>query len=91
LELNWEEPVGKSVYSSTGKDLSVGEGVYEGDNRFDLAYWMFANKLEENLPYGGTLSDVYYQVSVPLGLSLDDTRTLLKKATKAGFVKRSRG
>jgi hypothetical protein len=88
LEFNWEEPTGSSIYSSTGKDIEMRAEV--GD-RLELAYWMFANRLESNLPQGGTLSEVYHQVSVPLGLSVDDTRELLKRAIKAGFVKRSRG
>ncbi len=85
---SWEEPTGTSVFSSTGKDI---ETSAEGGNRFELAYWMFASKLEESLPQGGTLSEIYYQVSVPLGLSVDDTKDMLKRAGKAGYIKRTIG
>jgi hypothetical protein len=58
------------------------------DTEGDTVYWVFASRISEALgPEGGSMADIYNEVTRPLGLSLDDTKTLVNTAKSKGFLK----
>lgn len=77
----WRAPTGTKVYAPTGKEP-------EPWAKGDTAYWTLADKIEGVLgSVGGTLGDIYYRVTRPLGLSLDDTRELVLTAKRYGYLR----
>jgi len=80
----WREPRGKTKYASTGKEPEP-----HGDN-VDLACWMLSDKIDTvALDSGLTVGEVYYQVTRPLGMSLDDTQVLVTQCSKRGYLRRA--
>jgi len=80
----WREPRGKTKYTSTGKEPEP-----HGD-KVDLACWMLSGKVDDSFGGGsGTIGEIYYQVTRPLGMSLDDTSTLVKECNKRGYLRRA--
>lgn len=76
----WREPTGRKVFVPTEKDPG-----WSGEEN---AYWALAGAIGDKLgPEGGTLGEIYHEVLGPLGLSLDDTRTLVRGAVKEGYLK----
>ena len=77
----WREPTGRRIFAPTGKEPGL-------TARGEEAYWMLAEQIDEKLgPEGGTLAEIYHKVMGPLGLSLDNTRNLLKGAKVHGYIK----
>jgi hypothetical protein len=85
----WKEPTGKRVFKSTGQDLpDWATGMDTPSSRKEEAYWRIAKEIESTLgPEGGTLSEIYHEITGPYGLSLHDTRYLLKEAIKEGYIR----
>jgi hypothetical protein len=77
----WREPSSKTAYVTTGKEASpTGEKI-------DLACWLLQGRIDEKLHGSGTVGDVYYGVTRPMGMSLDETKTLVKECKKRGYLK----
>ena len=77
-------PRGGPTYSPTHKELSP-----EDFSRASYAYWNFAGKIEEKFgSIGETFGEIYDRVLRPMGLSLDDARTLLDGAIREGYLKK---
>lgn len=77
----WRESTSTRVLAPTEKE----PGPY---GRSEDASWVFARKVDEVLgPEGGTLNDIYHRVTGPLGLSLSDTRDLVQRARKLGYLR----
>lgn len=78
----YREPTSRKVFKPTGKDPS-----WTFEHGGDIP-WMFAGRIEGVLgPEGGTIGEIYHQVTGPLGLSLDDTRELVRKAIREGYLR----
>ncbi len=78
----WKEPISKVVYVPTDKEPSLDSGKEE------QAYWLLAKQIEDKLgPEGGAISEIYHQVTGPLGLTSSDTIILVRKAKKEGYLK----
>jgi hypothetical protein len=78
----YKEPKGNSTYVSTHKDAPLQGGKEE------LVYWVLANKIDDK--FGGapvTVSEIYHQVTGPMGLSVYDTLEVVKRARKLGYLK----
>ena len=83
----WTEPTGKAIYAWTGKSPDSPEigGV-------EYAYWVLANRIDDEFPGGTSLSNIYHDITGPqFGLSLDETRGILKRAKQAGYIEVKRG
>jgi hypothetical protein len=77
----WKEPSGHTVYVPTEK-----EPEYTFDNR-GYAYWMLARQIDNKLPEGGTISEIYHNVTGPLRLTSSDTIKLVHGAKKQGYLR----
>lgn len=78
----WKEPSGRMRYISTGKEPE------EYTRNEDLAYWALAGRIEDWFGKdGGTIGDIYHNITGPLGLSLDETRILVTGAKRRGYLK----
>lgn len=77
----WKEPAGKTTYATTGKEPEP-----YGD-RVDLACWLLQGKIDEHLHGSGTVGDVYYGVTRPMGMSLEDTKVLIKECKNRGYLR----
>lgn len=77
----WKEPAGKTTYTTTGKEPSS-----TGD-KVDLACWLLQGKMDEHLHGSGTVGDVYYGVTRPMGMSLEDTKVLIKECKNREYLK----
>jgi len=78
----WREPGGTVGYVSTNKDAP-----FQG-NREELAYWFLAQRIDDK--FGGTpatISEIYHQVTGPMGLSSLETSTMVRNAKKLGYLK----
>ena len=78
----WKEPKGLKTYVSTGK------APESNSTDKDLAYWMLAQKIEDE--FGSkpvTIQEIYYQVTGPVGLSSSETIKLIRSAKARGFIK----
>jgi len=70
------------LYYPTGKDLPVGSDMREE------AYWAFSKQIGDKFGEGGaSMQEVYRGVAGPLGLTLDDTRVLVKGALGGGYLR----
>lgn len=77
----WRESTSKVVYTPTGKEPPL----YASRN--EQAYWMLVGRIEGRLgPEGGTVKEIYHEVTGPLGLTSSDTVQLVKAAKKAGYL-----
>ncbi len=77
----WRESTSTKVLKLTEKE----PGPY---GRSEDASWALAREIDKVLgPEGGTLNEIYRQVTGPLGLSLSDTRDLVKNAQKQGYLR----
>ena len=77
----WKPSVSSKVYQPSNKETT-------GFNREEDAYYMLSGMIEDKLgPEGGTISEIYSEVTRPLGLSLSDTVSLVKNAKRAGYLK----
>jgi len=77
----YREPTSSRVYVPTGKEPASGSYGEE-------AYWVLAGRIESTLgPEGGTIGEIYHEVTGPLGLTLDDTRLLVREAVRRGYLK----
>lgn len=78
----WREPTGKVRYTSTGKDIPASD--FEGK---EYAYWMLARQIEDRFgDEPATVSEIYHQVTGPLGLTSSDTMVLVRAAKKEGYL-----
>lgn len=79
----WRESVSQKKYVATGREIP-----FHSFGRSEDAWYMLAGRVEDTFgPEGGTLSEIYYQVTGPLGLSLATTRELVVSAKKGGYLK----
>ena len=79
----WKPSVSSKVYQPSGREVSPSTASQGED-----AYYLLSNMVEGHLgPEGGTVSEIYSEVTRPLGLSLSDTMSLVKNAKKAGYLK----
>ncbi len=77
----WRPSTSQRLYYPTEKEPDP------GDNK-GYAYWTLAGQIGEKLGEGGaTLEEIYEKVTSPLGLSLNDTRTLVQNAKVEGYLK----
>lgn len=83
---NWTEPRGTTLYSGSGKSP---KGVRAGSD--DYVYDFLAQRIDEAFPEGATLSQIYHEVTSPLGLTLDDTRDIVRRAKQVGYLDSLRG
>jgi len=74
----YREPQSSRIYVSTRKDIPLGAKDKE------QAYWVLAGWLPE---FGMTIADIYHDVLGPKGLTLDDTRALVKGAVDSGYLR----
>ena len=71
------------VYQPTGKEIP-----FQTFGRKEDAYYMLAGMIENELgPEGGTIMDIYNNVTGPKGLSTSDTIKLVKSARREGYLK----
>lgn len=79
----WREPAGQKKYVATGKEIPFYTFGHSED-----AWYLLAGRVEEEFgPEGGTLGEIYHQVTGPLGLSLATTRELVRAAKKEGYLR----
>ena len=72
---------GKARYAPGKKDV-----VPETDK--ETAYWILSGRVEDAFgDSGGTLSEIYEEVTEPLGLTAEDTFRLVKSAEVSGYLK----
>lgn len=77
----WREPSSKRTYTTTGKEAEpMGSKV-------DLACWFLQGKIDDTLRGTGSMEDIYYKVTRPMGMSLEDTKTLVKECKKRGYLR----
>lgn len=77
----YREPTSKRMFRPTDK-----EPGWTFEQAGDIP-WMLAGRIEEVLgPEGGTIGEIYHKVTGPMGLSLDNTRDLVRKALKEGYL-----
>lgn len=82
----WREPTGTTVYVPIIKDAPS----YGG--KLELACWFLAGQTNDKLgPGGGTIAEIYHRVTGPQGLTLDNTRDLVKASKKLGYLSPSKG
>jgi len=78
----WKEPSSRSTYVSTGKEAGPECG------KMDLACYILAGKIDDEFRgEPATLKDIYYNVMRPMGMSLNDTTSLVKEAKSRGYLK----
>ena len=77
----WKEPRGHVIYLPTEKEPDPLLG-----NKGD-AYWMLAKQIDDKLPGGGTIAEIYHSITGPLGLTSSDTVELVHSAKKMGYLK----
>ena len=77
----YKESTDKALYAGTGKDPSRAPGGSD-----EYIYDILARRIEEYFPYGASMSEIYHDVTIDLGLSLDDTRDIVRRAKKAGYM-----
>ena len=81
----WKEPVGKRSYVVTGKELPGTAYDFEGK---EYAYWMLAGRIEDEFgDTPATVSEIYHQVTGPLGLTSSDTVKLVRGARSRGYLR----
>ncbi len=69
-------------FASTDKELPMHV------NEREEAYWHLAGRVEDRFgSEGGTASDIYHEVTGPLGLSAETTMELLKLAKSGGYLR----
>jgi len=83
----FRESTSTKKYAATGKEPTGQEGAAE------YAYWVLAQAIEEQFgPGGGTVNEIYYQITGPrFKLSLNDTIELVKAAYRAGYLEVVKG
>ena len=54
-----------------------------------MAYYQITELISDNFDpsVGGTLIDIYKEVTGPLGLSYDDTVVLVREAVRSGYLR----
>jgi len=79
----WKPSTSTKIYQATGKEVPFSTFGGKED-----AYYMLAGMVEDKLgPEGGTVSEIYSEITRPLGLSLSDTISLVRSAKKGGYLK----
>lgn len=73
----YREPRSQRLYVPTGKDMPF----YARDR--EQAYWVLAGWIPET---GMILADIYHDILGPKGLTLEDTRVLVKGAVETGYL-----
>ena len=77
----FKELQGTRKYVSTNKE-SEPYGSKE-----DLAYWFLASRVSDTFgSEPATVSDIYYQVARPLGMSSSETARLVTGARRTGYL-----
>ena len=78
----YREPTSKALYAGTEKTPS---GEWMGNEEF--AYWVLGGAINSEFPGGATLGEVYHGVTGPrYGLSLVQTREMLQKGQRTGYI-----
>jgi hypothetical protein len=78
----WREPTSKTAYVCTGKEPDpLGDKV-------DMACWLLQGKIDSRF-HGqpATVGQVYYEVMRPLGMSLEETKRLVKESKARGYLR----
>ena len=78
----FRESRGTSLYVPTDKVPDAGDAN-------QISYEWLADQIYLFSSGGMTLNDIYHEITGPKGLSLSDTRDLVNRASKAGFIRRT--
>jgi len=81
----YKESVDKHIYFATGEDPSGAPGGSD-----EYIYDILAKRIEDVFPQGASLQEIYYFVTGDLGLSLEETRSVIKRARDAGYIQMGR-
>lgn len=80
--IGYREPKGVRVVTSAGKELPISA------SKQDQACYILSGRIEQALgEEGGTVADIYHEVTGPLGLSSTDTIQLVRICKGIGYLK----